>query len=42
MNVKTTGGYESTINGKVERPTRTLKYIVRDQLIGHGHGEKPW
>ena len=33
MNVKTTGGYESTINGKVERSNRILKNMVRAQLI---------
>ena len=42
MNVKTTGGYESTINVKVERSNRTLKDMVRAQLISRSHGEKSW
>lgn len=34
MNIQSTGGYESTINGKAERPHRTLKDMMRCHLIG--------
>lgn len=37
-----TGGYASTINGKVERPNRTLKNMVRSQLFARGFPDKFW
>ena len=35
--VKTTNGYACSINGKVECPHQTIKYIVCIQLLSCGH-----
>ena len=40
--VETTGGYNSSVNGKVERPHQTIKNMVRVQLISRGHDDELW
>ena len=40
--VKTTGGHASSINGKLERPHKTIKNMVRTQLLYRGHSDELW
>ena len=42
MIVETTGGYESTINGKLELPNWKFKNMLHSQLISRFHNEKLW
>ena len=42
VNVESTGGYESTLNGKAERPHRTVKNMMRCQLIGSALPDPLW
>jgi hypothetical protein len=42
LNLETTGGYASFLNGKVERPNRTLAERARCMLINDGAPSKDW
>jgi hypothetical protein len=42
LNLETTGGYASFINGKVERPNRTLAERARCMLLNAGAPSKDW
>ena len=42
MTVKLTGGYESTINEKVDRPNKIFKNMVQTQLISCSHNDILW
>ena len=40
--VETTGGHNSSVNGKVECPHGTIKDMVRVQLLSRGHKDDLW
>jgi hypothetical protein len=42
MTMESTGGRESTINGKAESPIRTSKATIRAQLIGSSFDNVFW
>ena len=42
VTMETTGGYSSFLNGKAERPHRTLANMVRCMLLNSGHKKDKW
>ena len=40
--VETTGGYASSIKGKVELTHHTIKNMVHIQLLSRGHHDELW
>jgi hypothetical protein len=42
MNLETMDGYASFINGKVERPNRTLAERARCMFINYGASDQDW
>ena len=40
--VESTGGYTSSLNGKAERPFRTIKNMIRVQLMSRAIDDKLW
>ncbi len=42
LTLETTGGHSSFLNGKIERPHRTLSQMVRAMIINAGHSPTTW
>jgi hypothetical protein len=42
INMETTGGFASFLNGKIERPHRTIAQVVRAMLLNSGLPSTLW
>ena len=42
LNLETTGGYCSVLNGKIERPHQTIAKMFNAALIDSGHAKNKW